>query len=482
MVPFIKTILLWSEGKIINTIIVNPYSTQDTIIALSTPYGMGAIAMIRMSGPESIALTNRFFESKFGKKDLTQMDSHTVHLGYIHDGNQPIDEVLVSIFKNPNSYTGEDLVEISCHGSTYIQHSILQHFVANGVRPAEAGEFTMRAFLNGKMDLSQTEAVADLIHAQSEAAKNVALKQLKGGFSNELSEVKKQLIHFASLIELELDFAEEDVEFADRKQLENLVQKTILHVEQLTKSFQLGNAIKNGINTTIVGRPNAGKSTLLNTLLNEERAIVTEIAGTTRDTLEETIHVKGFLFRFIDTAGLRETEDIVEKIGVAKALEKLHQSDLFIYLFDANVTNLDVLSDDIQNLPTHIPHLIVGNKNDLISLEKKSEINEIDKEIVLISAQLKEDIEILKDKLLEKLALHKIDTSATIITNARHYDALIQVKVSLVEVLRGLKEGMSGDLLSIDLRQALYHLGSITGEITSDDILGNVFANFCIGK
>jgi tRNA modification GTPase len=264
--------------------------------------------------------------------------------------------------------------------------------------------------------------------------------------------------------------------------LEDLVQKTLLHVEKLAQSFQWGNAIKNGINTTIVGRPNAGKSTLLNTLLNEERAIVTEIAGTTRDTLEETIHVKGFLFRFIDTAGLRETEDIVEKIGVAKALEKLHQSDIFIYLFDANLMTLETLSEDIHNLPSHIPHLIVGNKCDLISIEKKSEIALINKEILLISAQLKEDIEILKDRLLEKLAFHEIDTSATIITNARHYDALIQVKTSLVEVLKGLKEGLSGDLLSIDLRQSLYYLGSITGEITSDDILGNVFANFCIGK
>jgi tRNA modification GTPase len=455
---------------------------QDTIVALSTPYGMGAIAIIRLSGEKAIALTQQFFQSKFGAKDLNQMDTHTVHLGYLKDGAEIIDEVLVSIFKNPHSYTGENLVEISCHGSTFIQQRILQLLVDKGARAAEAGEFSMRAFLNGKMDLSQTEAVADLIHAQSEAAKNVAIKQLRGGFSNDLSQIKEQLIHFTSLIELELDFAEEDVEFADRAKLEDLVITALVHTEKLAQSFKWGNAIKNGVTTAIVGKPNAGKSTLLNALLNEERAIVTEIAGTTRDTLEETLHINGILFRFIDTAGLRETEDVIEKIGVSRALEKLHHSDIFLYLFDSLETNLKDLEDELKDLPTQIPHFLVANKVDLISPEKIALLKTFQKEIIFISAKEKESIEFLKQQLLEKLEFHQLDPSATIVTNIRHYDALQNVSTALKDVMSGLKNGLSSDLLAIDMRQALFYIGSITGEVTSDDILGNIFANFCIGK
>lgn len=461
---------------------MNINSSEDTIIALATPYGMGAIAVIRLSGAEAIKLSNRFFKSKFGKKDLTKVASHSVHLGYLKIGETILDEILISIFKNPHSYTGEDLVEISCHGSTYIQQAIIQLFIENGVRAADAGEFTMRAFLNGKMDLSQTEAVADLIHSQSEASKNVAINQLKGGFSNELRLLKEQLIHFASLVELELDFAEEDVAFADRNQLKTLVVNAIQLVSQLAHSFKIGNAIKNGVNTAIVGKPNAGKSTLLNSLLNEERAIVTEIAGTTRDTLEEILQIEGILFRFIDTAGIRETSDVIEKIGVEKALDKLHTSDIFIYLFDTLSLTLEELKIAIELLPIHKPHIIVGNKLDISNPEKVATFKKYNANILFISAKDKKSIEILKTQLIHTLDLHNIDTSATIITNARHYDALQNINTALNEVLLGINNGLSSDLLAIDLRQALYHIGSITGEVTSDDILGNVFANFCIGK
>lgn len=455
---------------------------NDTIIALATSFGMGAIAVIRLSGEDAIRITDDMFRSKFGQKRLQNENSHTIHLGYLIDGERVIDEVLVSIFKGPNSYTGENTVEISCHGSTFIQKEIVDTFIKHGARPAEAGEFTLRAFLNGKLDLSQTEAVADLIHSQSELSKNIALNQLRGGFSDDLQEIKKQLIEFASLIELELDFSEEDVEFADRSQLETLVKNTLEKIEKLSHSFKIGNAIKQGIATTIVGRPNAGKSTLLNALLNEDRAIVTEIAGTTRDTLEETMHINGVLFRFIDTAGLRETTDTVEKIGVERAKEKMLQSQLIIYLFDASQTEIDSLQSELELLPKGVPHLLVANKIDLISDNQKKSIESFSEEVLQISALKKDSIDQLKQELFEKLELHRLDSSETIITNARHYDGLQRVKSDLDSVLQGLNNGLSGDLLAVDMRQALYHLGSITGEITSDDILGNIFANFCIGK
>ena len=461
---------------------------NDTIVALSTAQGVGAIAVIRLSGEQAIAIVDSLFFARDSNKNLTKAPSHTVHLGYLKENDQIVDEVLVSIFKNPHSYTGEDVVEISCHGSTFIQQSIVQLMLDNGAKHADAGEFTMRAFLNGKMDLSQTEAVADLIDSQSAITRDIAIKQMRGGFSSDLKNIREKLIHFASMIELELDFSEEDVEFADRTELVNLVSDSIIHISALADSFKLGNAIKNGINTTIVGRPNAGKSTLLNTLLNEERAIVTAIAGTTRDTLEGNLIIEGIEFRFIDTAGLRETTDEVEKIGVEKALEKVANSTVYLYLFDISKTTVAELAKDLEALPTHIPRLIIANKVDLVAetlvldFEKSIEALPFDNTLVFISAKEKSAIDSLKKELLKSIDADKISANQTIITNARHYDALNKAKEELLHVQNGLEAGLSGDLLSVDIRQALHHIGSITGQISTDDLLGNIFANFCIGK
>ncbi len=455
---------------------------NDTIAALSTPYGVGGIAVVRLSGFKALEIVQELFKTTGKSKDLSQAATRTAHYGYIVNNGKTVDEVVVTLFKAPHSYTGEDVVEVSCHGSLVVQQEMVQTFIEHGARAAEPGEFTQRAFLNGKLDLSQTEAVADLIHAQSQLSKDIALNQLRGGFSNDLQVVKQKLVEFASLIELELDFSEEDVEFADRAELETLVFTTMEKVRALSQSFKTGNAIKNGINTAIVGKPNAGKSTLLNALLNEERAIVTDIPGTTRDTLEEVIHINGLLFRFIDTAGLRDTEDTVEKIGVERARKSIAQSQIYLYVFDVNTTTPESLQADLQNLPQDIPHLLLGNKADLLSETQKQSWLSFDDGIMLISALTKTHIDTLKTKLLKTLALDKIDTSATIVTNARHYNALQEVQTALEDVYAGLQSGISGDLLAVDLRQALHHLGSITGEITGDDILGNIFANFCIGK
>ncbi len=462
----------------------------DTIIALATAQGVGAIAVIRLSGSDAIAITNSLFYAKNTNKSLTSVLSHTVHLGYLKNKETIIDEVLVSVFKNPHSYTGEDVVEISCHGSVYIQQSIVQLFLENGVRHADAGEFTLRAFLNGKMDLSQTEAVADLINSQSKATRDVAIKQMRGGFSSDLRIIREKLIHFASMIELELDFSEEDVAFADRNELINLVTESIIYLTALIESFRLGNAIKNGINTTIVGRPNAGKSTLLNALLNEDRAIVTDIAGTTRDVLEETLIIDGIEFRFIDTAGLRKTTDIIERIGVEKALEKVNNSAIYIYLFDISNTSVAEVKEDLDNLPTDIPHLVIANKVDLVSDDVLSDFNNADignlssnTKLLYISAKKTVELAtLLKEDLLKIIDADKINTNQTIITNSRHFEALSKAKKELLQVQNGLEAGISGDLLSVDIRQALFYIGSITGEVTTDDLLGNIFANFCIGK
>lgn len=454
----------------------------ELIIALSTPFGTGALAVIRLSGAGAIALVEQHFQPRKQGIILTKVESHTVHLGYLVKKNTIIDEVLVSVFKNPHSYTGEEVVEISCHGSVYLQQAIIQHFIENGARAAEPGEFTLRAFLNRKLDLSQTEAVADLIHAQSEKAAQVAVNQLRGGFSSDLKTLKEQLIHFSSLLELELDFSEEDLEFADRTEFTRLLNITLQLVSKLADSFKWGNAIKNGVNVAIVGKPNAGKSTLLNAILNEDRAIVTEIAGTTRDTLEETKQINGILFRFIDTAGLRQTDDIVEKIGVERALAKLRQSDIYLYVFDVTLFTKEKLFTDTQDLPQDIPHLIIGNKADLLSESTKKEILSLLPNVLFLSAKKQSEVLTLEQKILQLLDFDHFDANQTLVTNARHYQALTEVQQSLQEVLSGLQQGISGDLLAIDLRQALYYLGSITGEVTSDDILGNIFQNFCIGK
>lgn len=455
------------------------HSTQDTIVAIATAQAEGALGIIRVSGNEAIAKVNDLFKGK----DLTKAASHTIHYGYIQRENTSIDEVLVAIFKAPKSFTTEDVVEISCHGSLYIQEQIVQALTAKGVRLANPGEFTLRAFLNGRIDLSQAEAVADLIASKSESSKNIALHQLRGGFSSELSLLREQLVHFASLVELELDFSEEDVDFADRKALVLLIEKIIQKITPLIASFQLGNAIKNGINVAIVGKPNAGKSTLLNALLNEERAIVSSIAGTTRDTIEEVININGILFRFIDTAGIRETQDEIEKIGVAKALKEIEKSALYLLLFDINNTNVDEIRASLNNLNQSIPRMIIANKIDLVSTDYLNQFETLEEEIYYVSAKDKLQIEALKNKLYHKIIKEELSENDTIVSNIRHYEALKNAKEALEQALLGIQTGITGDLLAQDIKIALRQLGTITGIIDIDqDILGNIFSKFCIGK
>lgn len=449
---------------------------QKTICALSTPNGVSAIAVIRLSGAASVAIVNKCFS-----KDISLAKGYTVHYGSILQNETVVDDVIVTVFRGPKSFTGEDIAEIACHGSTFIQQKIIEVLLQNGCSMAEPGEFSKRAFFNGKMDLSQTEAIADLIHSTSAAAHKIAINQMRGGFSSELKQVREQLIEFASLVELELDFSEEDVEFADRTQLITLVNSVADLVDSLKQSFQLGNAIKNGVNTAIVGRPNAGKSTLLNTLLKEERAIVSEIAGTTRDTIEEVITLSGIDFRFIDTAGIRETEDAIEKIGVERALDQVNKSAVYLYLFDMNQLSINDVQEDLAKLPQDIPCIVVANKSDLVSKELKDSF-EGAAQAICISAKDQNGIEVLKLTLLEKINAHILTEEQTIVTNARHYEALLRASEDLKKVQEGLKSQISGDFLAMDIRQVLHHLGSITGEISSDDLLGNIFANFCIGK
>ena len=452
---------------------MNNLLQEDTICALATGGGLSAIAIIRLSGKEAIKITNTIFS-----KDILNVKSHTIHFGTISKDNKIIDEVLVSIFKNGKSYTGEETVEISCHGSTFIQNKILQLFINEGCRMATAGEFTMRAFRNGKLDLSQAESVADLIASESEAAHQTALKQLRGGFSNELQEMRRKLIDFASLIELELDFSEEDVEFADRKQLEKLLDALSQELKKLIQSFKLGNVIKNGIPVAILGAPNVGKSTLLNTLLNEEKAIVSDIAGTTRDAIEDNLNIKGFTFRFIDTAGIRETSDTIENLGIKKSLEKAEISNIVLFIIDADAK----LSKQLLELEkikgiTRLKLLLVINKIDLNPQIKKDF-----KDAIFISAKKNQGIEALKERLLTFVNTAHLSNNETIITNLRHYEEL-QLTLNEIKAVRGgLDSGLTGDFLAINIRQALFHLGSITGEVTSDTLLGNIFGKFCIGK
>jgi len=462
---------------------------NDTIVALATPSGSGAIAIIRLSGNEALPIASKLFKSVSGKA-LEKQPTHTVHLGHIVDGPRILDEVLLTIFKNPNSYTGEDVIEISCHGSLYIQQEIIQLALRNGCRMANAGEFTLRAFLNGKLDLSQAEAVADLISSDNEASHQIAMQQMRGGFSSEIAKLREELLNFASLIELELDFAEEDVEFADRKQFKELLERIGFVLKRLTDSFAVGNVIKNGIPVAIVGEPNVGKSTLLNAILNEERAIVSEIAGTTRDTIEDEISIGGIGFRFIDTAGIRDTKDVVESIGIKKTFEKIEQSQVIIMLFDASliqnsefrIQNLKVEIGKIKNKYPQKPLIVLANKVDLISDGEISNLKSQIPNIQLISAKTGFGVEQLTNSLLNLINTGALRNNETIVTNTRHYDALLKAFGEIKKVEQGLDSGLSGDLLAIDIRQALYHFGEITGEITNDDLLGNIFANFCIGK
>lgn len=455
-------------------------SYTDNIVALATPSGTGAIAVIRVSGQDAITLVDKLFKSIKDKK-LVEQKSHTIHLGNIVDGDKILDEALVSIFKGPHSYTGENVVEISCHGSPFIQQQIIQLLLRNGCRAASAGEYTLRAFLNGKMDLSQAEAVADLIASDSEAAHDIAMQQMRGGFSNEIQELRQELLNFASLIELELDFSQEDVEFADRTQFNELLTKISNVLKKLIDSFALGNVIKNGIPVAIVGQPNVGKSTLLNVLLNEERAIVSEIAGTTRDTVEDHISIKGIGFRFIDTAGIRETVDVVEKIGIERTFDKIEKARLIIYLFDG----MDFNKTELEQLQQRYPNkqlLPICNKMDLLNPNQKEKIESEIPNVLFLSAKYKEGISELESRLLALVDSGALSGDTTIITNSRHYDALLKALEEIQKVKEGLDMELSSDLMAIDIRQALYHLGEITGSVTTDDLLGNIFSNFCIGK
>lgn len=467
---------------------------QETIVALASPSGAGAIAVLRLSGNEAVPIAAQVFQSVSGKS-LSKQKTHTIHLGHIVDGEKVLDQVLLSIFKNPHSYTGEDVVEISCHGSTYIQQQIIQLLLRKGCRMAQAGEFTLRAFLNGKLDLSQAEAVADLISSDNEASHQIAMQQMRGGFSNEIAKLREELLNFASLIELELDFAEEDVEFADRTQFNELLNRIEFVLKRLIDSFAVGNVIKNGIPVAIVGEPNVGKSTLLNALLNEERAIVSEIAGTTRDTIEDELTIGGIGFRFIDTAGIRETKDIVESIGIKKTFEKIEQAQVILYLVDGlqltDTRKLEELLTETgktQNLYPQKPLLVLINKKDLLSgtivktVEEKLSALNSGMHGIFISAKEKQGIEELKNQLLSFVNTGALRNNETIVTNTRHYDSLLKALEEIQKVKFGLQSGLPSDLMAIDIKQALYYFGEITGEVTNDELLGNIFANFCIGK
>jgi len=448
---------------------------DNTIVALSTPPGSGAIGVIRLSGKNSIKVTNRFFLGA----DIEKSEGYTVHFGkLLNENNDIIDEVIINVFKSPKSYTGEDLVEISCHGSSYIINEILRLFLRNDVQIAQPGEFTMRSFVNGKMDLSQAEAVADLISSKTKISHDIAMKQLKGGFSSEIKKLREQLIDFASLIELELDFSEEDIEFADRTELKELVKIILSLVNNLIDSYKYGNVLKNGVPTVIIGRPNAGKSTLLNTLLNEERAIVSDIEGTTRDTIEEELNIDGIIFRFIDTAGIRESKDKIESLGIEKTMKSIKDSSLVIYIYDAHKVNKEEVEMDINELRiSNTPTLIVANKIDISGYSPNIPIDHIK-----ISAKNKDNIQELKTKIYNSTIINKIDMSGIIVTNERHYKLLQESKKSLLNVISGLNTQVPADLIAMDIRQSTISLGEITGTISTDDLLGNIFGKFCIGK
>ena len=463
---------------------------QESIVALATPSGAGAIAIIRLSGKEAITIAAQVFESVSGK-DITTQKTHTIHLGHIVDDTKVLDQVLLSIFKGPNSYTGENVVEISCHGSVFIQQQIIQLLLRKGAKMAQAGEFTLRAFLNGKLDLSQAEAVADLIASDNEASHQIAMQQMRGGFSNEIAKLREELLNFASLIELELDFAEEDVEFADRTAFHELINRIEFVLKRLIDSFAVGNVIKNGIPVTIVGEPNVGKSTLLNALLNEERAIVSDIAGTTRDTIEDELVINGIGFRFIDTAGIRETKDVVESIGIQKTFEKIEQAQVILYLFESlkfQVSSSEYINEieKVKNKYPLKPLVIVINKADLISTEETKnllqQLKTLNLKQILISAKQKIGIDELKNTLLSFVNTGALRNNETIVTNTRHYDSLLKALEEIQKVKWGLDSGISSDLMAIDIRSALFFFGEITGEVTNDELLGNIFANFCIGK
>jgi tRNA modification GTPase len=466
---------------------------QATICAIATPPGMGAIAVIRLSGIDAVAICNKVFTTP-GYKELHKQQPYTISYGTIHDEGKPLDDVLVSLFKAPHSYTGEDAVEISCHGSLFIQQQILQLLLKNGARLANRGEFTQRAFINGKIDLSQAEAVADLISSSSESAHHNALQQMRGGFSGTIKDLRDKLVRFTSLIELELDFGEEDVEFADRKQLTNLIGLIESTITGLLQSFNLGNVIKNGVPVAIVGKTNVGKSTLLNTLLQEDRAIISEIEGTTRDTIEDVINIKGFLFRFIDTAGLRATNEQVEQMGIERTYQKINTASIVLLMVDAKDAIRDInnsilsIKEKMANPYTQL--IVLINKIDQIKFKeqqtklKKEHFSKLEKHDKLLGVSAKEHINIeeLNNELLNSINKEDFEHNDVIVTNTRHYDALRRANAAVQRIKNGLAEEIPGDLLAQDIRECLHHLGEITGEVTTDEVLENIFRNFCIGK
>ncbi len=466
--------------------------SNSTICALATPPGSSAISVIRISGPNSFNACDKIFKPKNKKTQLFKVDSHTIHFGEIKGKSGIIDEVLVSVFRGPNSYTGEDSIEISTHGSEYIQHRLIELLIDNGLRMAKPGEFTFRAFLNGKFDLSQAEAVADLIASHSKTSHDLALNQMRGYYSDTIKELRDQLLNFASLIELELDFSEEDVEFANREELDKLLKKIKKEISVLIKSFSIGNVLKKGIPVAIVGQPNVGKSTLLNAILNEERAIVSEIPGTTRDTIEDTIVIGGISFRFIDTAGLRDSDDKIETIGIERTYEQIDKAKIVLYVFDVSQTNCNEIETTLEEFKEHINQLpegisknkkfiLIANKTDMLVEAPKGFKGMVEKECIFVSAKRKENINLIIESLSKYVESEKV-TDTTIVSNTRHYEALVKTLESVESTEKGFSDGIPSDLIAIDIRKAIHHLGEITGEITTNEILGNIFSKFCVGK
>ncbi len=460
---------------------------NDTIIALATPAGSGAIAVLRLSGPQAVEIAASRFRAASGKP-LEQCAGHTVHLGTLRQGDRILDEVLATVFRAPRSYTGEDVVEVSCHGSAYIQQEVLRLFLDSGCRLANPGEFTLRAFVNGKMDLSQAEAVADLIASENQASHQIALQQMRGGYSSEIAELRERLVHFASMITLELDFSGEDVEFADREAFMELLDRLGILLKGLIDSFALGNVIKKGIPVAIAGAPNVGKSTLLNMLLREDRAIVSEIAGTTRDAIEDEIVIEGIGFRFIDTAGIRETEDTVEHIGIRRTFEKMESARVILYMMDGDRAGREQAQSwaeearELAGRHKEKPVVLLLNKADLLSADQKKQLQELIPEALFISAKTGAGIQELQQVLLSYVNRGILDNNDPVVSNSRHYQALVRAQEAVGNIREGMESGVPTDLVSVDINQALHHLGEITGQITTDDLLANIFSNFCIGK